>query len=302
MEELDTKAANSILWDNSYAPISPCTSSTGFRTSLLNYSVQETTYNIAEDFIVNSFLKRDDVETEASISYYLSGAGLQTVSMIDTEYKDENHIQLPVSDKISMSLGACISIRRSIRYYTGDKISFNQLATLLRAGNGISAISEGSSHSGEKVSLRQRTVPSGGGLYPIHLYILALKVSGLERGLYRYQPIKDVLIPSSLRDSSIEDFEKSFTGASDMFQTASLLFLLVGKPWRSMRKYGNKGLRFVLHEVGGISQNIHLSVTSLGLGSADYAGFYEDEIHQILEFDGLSNVVLHSIFIGMPGS
>lgn len=84
------------------------------------------------------------------------------------------------------------------------------------------------------------------------------------------------------------------------YKKASAIFMLVGSPWRSMRKYGARGLRFMLQEAGAISQNTHLTVTALGLGSVDCASLYDDEVQEILNIDGRYNTLLHTMLIGVP--
>ena len=38
-----------------------------------------------------------------------------------------------------------------------------------------------------------RTVPSGGALYPLELYVAARRVDGLDEALYHYDPLRHVL-------------------------------------------------------------------------------------------------------------
>ena len=54
--------------------------------------------------------------------------------------------------------------------------------------------------------------------------------------------------------------------------------VFVISPWRAMRKYGARGLRFALQEVGAIAQQINLVCTGLGLASVESSSFYEDEL------------------------
>lgn len=301
--KLHPKLAASALWGNAYVTITPHQQSTGYRTALLKHAYQEQACTIAEDFLVNSYLKRNDIEVESSISYYLSDEGLQTVALIDEEvHQDKNGtLKLPQPKRLALSLGRALTNRRSIRHFTGDPISLEYLSTLLNAGNGISAISDVPLTTGETVSFHQRTAASGGGLYPVQLYVVSFNNKGLTPGIYRYQPLHNTLLPIKT-ESVMEDFISCFTGSTDMFKTCSTVFILAAKPWRSLRKYGNKGLRFVFHETGAISQNIHLAATALGIGTLDYASYYEDELHKLLQFDGISKCVLHTIIAGTPAT
>jgi SagB-type dehydrogenase family enzyme len=82
---------------------------------------------------------------------------------------------------------------------------------------------------------------------------------------------------------------------------ANAVFLLIGQPWKSMRKYGPRGLRLLFLEAGAISQNVHLATAALGLGSVDCASVYDDEAHEVLGLDGLHEVLLHVLILGSIG-
>lgn len=56
---------------------------------------------------------------------------------------------------------------------------------------------------------------------------------------------------------------------------AAVIGALVARPWRSMRKYGPRGMRLTLHESGAMSQQLHLAATALGLAGTDWSGFYD---------------------------
>jgi SagB-type dehydrogenase family enzyme len=85
-------------------------------------------------------------------------------------------------------------------------------------------------------------------------------------------------------------------------KTAACVFLLVGRPWRSMRKYGDRGMRYVFLEAGAIAEHIHLTATALGLGSVDCGSFYDDEAHESLEVDGVYEALIHAVFLGTSAS
>jgi SagB-type dehydrogenase family enzyme len=79
------------------------------------------------------------------------------------------------------------------------------------------------------------------------------------------------------------------------------LLLLVGRPWRSMRKYGARGMRHVFLEAGAMAEHVHLAATALGLGSVDCSSVYDDEAHEALGMDGLYEALLHVVVVGSEG-
>lgn len=289
-----------ILSKNGYQTKSPHIKSTGFRMTSFQYQEREQLELTAELFLINSFLKRNDPEMELSISSYLTEEGMKMVSLIG----EEDHSAYPIINlgenaMLNLSLGESIVRRRSIRDFTGDPIHLTSLATLIRATAGVSALSE-LTLTDSTIQFRFRTAASGGSLYPIDLYVINLNAPGLTRSIYKYLPIDDQLIEVG-NEKKLTQLLKSFSGSVDMVESsnASLIFLYVGKPWRSMRKYGSRGLRFVFQEVGAMTQNLHLAATALGLGSVDCASFFEDEIHHVLDLDGIHQCALHSVLIGV---
>ncbi len=121
-------------------------------------------------------------------------------------------------------------------------------------------------------------------------------------GLYRYLPPEDALAFHD-DDQALTRLHATFVGdeVGAEIAAAAFLILLVGRPWRSMRKYGPRGLRFVLHEAGAIAFAVHLAVTAMDLGAVDYSGFYDEEANDVLGLDGLFDLLLHAVVAGVPG-
>jgi SagB-type dehydrogenase family enzyme len=201
-----------------------------------------------------------------------------------------------------MELGEAIRRRRSHRHFTGDPMPLAHLGTVLRCAAGVSAMTSVDLVAGGQANLRFRTVASGGGLYPVDLYALCTGVRDLERGLYKYISTRDRII----RVADHEIVPKvlgCFAVPDDVIalSRATVVFLLVGRPWRSMRKYGARGMRFLFMEAGAISQNIHLATQALGFGSVDCASVYDDELHDVLAMDGTFQSLLHTVVVGYQG-
>lgn len=291
----------SLIAKNTYQTRSPHILATGFRTAALQYEEREKLPNCAETFLVNSFLKRNDPEIETSIASYLSDEGIKLISLSGREEVVATElIDLGVGASLDISLGHVLGKRRSSRDFTGDPLSFDSLVTLIRATAGVSAIADTTLSNGESVQFQLRTVPSGGGLYPVELYIAVLNTKKLKKGIYRYLPVLDKLTEFG-QLTELNQLLQSFSGAVDLVKSsnASAVFLFIAKPWRSMRKYGHRGLRFVFQEVGGMAQNLHLVVAGLGLGSVDCASFYEDEAHRALKIDGVFQTLIHATLVGV---
>lgn len=288
-------------YTNSYSVFVPWANSIAFKVNSFRYQEQRTSMRIAEDFLANLGFVRDDLENEASIQTYFSSIGTAMLSFASLEDNAQfKKIKLPVPTPLKMSLENLIKSRRSQRQYTGDSISLQYTASIIKAAMGITTTNEVSIGVNASTSMSYRAVPSAGGLFPIELTLVALNVDELEKGIYQYNPSEDSLV--KLHDSaSVDALLECFSVPEELIsiQRAGFICLLIGSAPKAMYKYGNRGLGFTLHEVGGISQNIHLAVTSLGLGSVDCAGYFNNEAHQVLKLDGIYKHLFHTIVIGV---
>ena len=82
--------------------------------------------------------------------------------------------------------------------------------------------------------------------------------------------------------------------------SASTIFFITAKFWRSRAKYGPRGYRYCLQEAGSACQNLCLAAVALGLGQVVLGGFYDDEVHQCLEIDGVDHGVITTVAVGNP--
>ncbi|XVQ15457.1 SagB/ThcOx family dehydrogenase [Spirillospora sp. CA-255316] len=303
--DLDTvPAPGDPSGDNAIRTLGPQSVSTVLRSPIERHS--ETMFasgpNAALDFLIASRIHRHDRELPLSTGHYLADNGVRFVARTDEEIVPAGRqVRLPESLPLTTSLAAAIAARRSVRDFGDEPMDVAALGTLLRAAGAITHRQQVPLHSGEVVDLAQRSVSSGGGLYPVELYAAAVNVRGLAEGMYRYAPKADALE----RTGGAETLAAFRAGVMKVetlpgLGRAAALLLLVGRPWRSMRKYGPRGMRMTLHEVGAIGQQAHLAAVALGLGSLDWTSFYDGEVNQALGFDGVRRAALHMILLGHP--
>jgi SagB-type dehydrogenase family enzyme len=302
---MDERVPASLLieavYKNSSRALSPSFSSTGLRTNDLKFRslgfFPQT--RVAEDFLLNSRFVRDDSESVLSVQEYFRDSSILMLSEADNLPKSST-LSLPRSPKMTMSLENVIKNRRSIRLFTGDPADLGSVACLLRSGSAISGAVNYELEQDAHCDIRLRNTPSAGGLYPIDCLLVALKVSDLGPGVYRYIPSQDCLAPHT---STVESVLASISVPESMISLsqASCLIILAAHFWKTMRKYGARGTRFVFHEAGEMSENIHLAAVALGLASTDNASYYDDELDEALGFDGLHTSAIHMIVLGSAG-
>jgi SagB-type dehydrogenase family enzyme len=292
-------AASGAVFGNSFRTTEPWLSSTGFRAFTARHDGARlaSTARTAEEFLVNSRLRRRDVEFEASVATYFTEPSALMVALGGLDGPMAAHqVELPASIDLRMSLSEAVRRRRSVRAYSGDRVSLRYLATLLRTACGVTA---GPDESTGGIALR--STPSGGALYPVSVHVVALRIDGLDRATYAYDPRADRLWQHGDAEA-VDATLAAMAGPDDVIMTgnAAALLLLVGRPWRAMRKYGDRGMRHVFLEAGAIAEHVHLAAGALGLGSVDCAGLYDDEVHEALDVDGVYEALVHAVVLGMP--
>lgn len=164
-----------------------------------------------------------------------------------------------------------------------------ELAALAWAAYGTTT-SLGAAHS-------RRTVPSGGALFPIDLYVAIGRVSELRPGLYHVDPLRRRL--AHLGTGGIDALARA-TVQPETIEPAAAVFIVAASFWRSRFKYGQRSLRFVHLEAGHVAQNLLLAATALGLSHRPIGGFYDDEVADVLGLDGINEAPLYLIPIGRP--
>lgn len=167
--------------------------------------------------------------------------------------------------------------RRSLRRFTGEPITKQQLARILWAGCGV---------SGEIHGYHLRTAPSAGALFPVEPYLLVYQVTDLEPGVYH------VDIPGfaldQLRCGDVrEEMTKACIWQSWLSNSAAVLVwtLLIR---RCAWKYEKRALRYLHHDAGIVSENVHLAASALRLGCTTIGAFLDEEVNHILDVDGIS--------------
>jgi SagB-type dehydrogenase family enzyme len=287
---------------NGFKDYSLWVNSTGVRTHQLTYKnlALGSGDNLGDDFLANTRLQKCDKGTPLSIAQYFDEIGTVLMELQhEPNGRTETQLPLPPSPPLDLSLGRTLENRRSTREYTGDPITLDSLAALLRCAGGITAKLTFNDYGGNPRTLSMRTVPSGGGLYPVDIMVIPTNVTGLSRGLYRYIPSMDSIAIQRL-DWSDEEIRSAFNFPEEFisFKRAAAIVFFVATPWKSMRKYGNRGMRYVLHECGSMALALHLGATALGIATTDCASFFDNDLNELLGLDGVSSAIAHSIFVG----
>lgn len=176
--------------------------------------------------------------------------------------------------------------RESVREFQPGQVTLEKLSGVFNAMYGLG---DGGHWS----------VPSGGGLYPLDLY-LVIPDDGqpLSRGVYRWNPEKCVLTTVESQDPRL--------WVSKVFNTNALLtnatgILCVGANLRrTTAKYANRGYRYALIEAGHVAQNAYLYCAEQGLGLVEYGGFNDDVLGRELGLRPFHEAIMTTLIMGVP--
>jgi SagB-type dehydrogenase family enzyme len=210
------------------------------------------------------------------------------------EYLSTDPIRLPEPIALSCTLQDCINARVSCRQFSDQPMNLSQLSTVANAAYGI----KGRSYY-DGCELLERPVPSGGGLYPLELYFVVRNVEKIDPGVYHYAPLVHGL--ETVRTLEVP---RQLLGEAFLWQPyvgdASVIVLYAAVLERSLWKYTDRGYRYVLFESGHAAQNVNLVAESLGLGSLNLGGFFDDQIAALLDIDSDEEVPLYGTALGIP--
>lgn len=205
-------------------------------------------------------------------------------------YASRATLSLPVRAPLTCDFDSALTARRSAERFGGDQVSLPVLASLLLRTYGITGWDGGRA---------LRPMPSGGGLYPLDVFIIAQRISGLRAGgLYHFDPFHEVL--ADLGDVDLDALESSLNPPG-LPASAAMTIVLSASFWRSRFKYGQRALRFALMEAGHLAQNMLLVATGHGLATRPIGGFLDARLTELLpDHNGVDDAPLYALLIGSP--
>ncbi len=172
--------------------------------------------------------------------------------------------------KSETSVEEALNKRRSIRDYTKQPLSLEEVSQILWAAQGITEKSYG-----------LKTAPSAGALYPLEVYLIAANIKDISEGIYKYNPGNHSI-------KKIEDGDKrmEISNASlrqEAIEECSALIIITAIYERTSVKYGDRAERYVHMEVGHAGQNIYLQAVSLGIGTVMMGAFRDEALKKVLK-------------------
>ncbi len=202
-------------------------------------------------------------------------------------------IDLPKPEDIDLGnydLRKAIEIRRSLRRYTEDSLSLEELSYLLWLTQGVKSIDE-------KRHVTWRTVPSAGCRHPFETYLSINRVEGLEPGLYRFAALEHKLVPLRL-DASFNDELTSACEGQRQVRTSAVTFIWAAVPERTTWRYSERSYRYLYLDAGHVCQNLHLAAESIGCGICAIGAYDDDAADALMGFNPPEMFVIYLASLG----
>jgi SagB-type dehydrogenase family enzyme len=206
-------------------------------------------------------------------------------------------VSLPFHEIETDSFYRTLHARRTQRKFSEAEVPLDGISRLLQTTWGIQGYVE-SKYFG---SLPRKTSPSAGARNPVEVYLMALKVKGLDAGLYHYDARDHALERVSCE--ATPQLARAYCADQPFVAHSAALFIMTGVFARTMWKYPHpRAYRVVLLDAGHLGQTFCLTATRMGLAPFSTAALKDSLIEKDLGIDGISESVLYVTGVGLPAA
>jgi SagB-type dehydrogenase family enzyme len=161
-----------------------------------------------------------------------------------------------------VSIEKALLERRSVRSYRDEPLTIADISQILWAAQGITEPKRG-----------LRTAPSARAMCLLNAYLIVGNVTGLSKGMYKYQPHGHKIVKVANGDKRA-DLYKAVGQVPTKNAPATLAFS--GMSDRSSNP------RWIYLEGGHAAQNVFLQAQSLKLGTVTIGGFKDEDVRKAL--------------------
>ncbi|WP_136602728.1 SagB family peptide dehydrogenase [Salinigranum halophilum] len=170
-------------------------------------------------------------------------------------------------------------------------IDRHALQTLCHYATGVTKTLEKQGHQ-----MRFRAAACTGKLYHIDLYAVTGDISGLDAGVYHFDPETESF--DVLRRGDYRGVLATATADYSAVATAPVTFVATSQWWRNAWKYRNRTYRHAFWDSGTILANLLAVAAGLGYESTVVTGFMDDPVTHLLGLDPTDEAPLELIPVG----
>jgi SagB-type dehydrogenase family enzyme len=199
----------------------------------------------------------------ASSLVQIAGCGTAPAATVTPYATQEGEMPLPEPSLAGdVSVEEAIAGRRSVREFTEEPLTWQEISQLLWAAQGVT----------DPRGLR--AAPSAGALYPLEVYVV------LPEGVYHYLPQGHAVNAVLDGDRRGDLWEAGLR--QDALRGAVAVLVIAGVYERTEGKYAERAERYVEMEAGHAAQNLLLQAVALDLGAVPIGAFYDDQVQAAL--------------------
>ncbi|HWV47139.1 MAG TPA: YcaO-like family protein [Nitrospira sp.] len=205
------------------------------------------------------------------------------------EYTGRPRLPIFTGEQFSLSepstqLSRLQTARKSTRNFNKEQVSLDELSNVL-----VSTYAPDSA-----------ATPSGGGLYPLKLYMIVTQQGTMPMGYYEYDPLNRSL--NLYNDSFDKEVVEFALNSDDLLYGAGAVLVIAADLKRHLGKYSNRGYRYTLLEAGHAAQNVQLACAELDLGCLEYGGFQDEVLSKELQLSEIGVTPLIVLALGHKSS
>jgi SagB-type dehydrogenase family enzyme len=204
---------------------------------------------------------------------------------------DLSIISLPDANSLtvkSIDLRDAIENRRSVRQYSSNPITIDELSYLLWCTQGVRKVTPLATY---------RNVPSAGTRHALETYLLINNVDGLKPGLYKYMAIEHKLAELPCDDNIVQSITASCP-LGQFIESSAVTFIWTAIFYRMTWRHGERGYRYVHLDAGHACQNLYLAAQSIECGACGVSVFIDNTINLLVGADGEEESVIYMAAVG----
>lgn len=108
----------------------------------------------------------------------------------------------------------------------------------------------------------------------LETYVVVQRVTGLEPGVYRFDPAAKTLTP--VQAGQFDRVSHEVTLGQDLAKDAAAVIIHTADLDQVVERFGDRGYRYLSLDAGHVGQRMNLAAVRLGLGVSGIGGYFDD--------------------------
>jgi len=183
-----------------------------------------------------------------------------------------------------------IARRQTVRTYSGQALSWDELSFLLWATQGVKEVD--GAHK-----FTRRTVPSAGARHAFETFVLINRVAGIQAGLYRYAAIEHAIYVVNQKTEIAADLTEACLKQAQISNSA-VSFFWDAVVERMFWRYQERGYRYLHLDAGHVCQNLYLAAEAIDCGVCAIGAYDDDQVNNVLGLDGVNEFIIYIASVG----